>query len=167
MARARRRLAGARFLKAMWVSARALDSAFAAASSAAVAAGAISFLAFFAGAANSGLQALDAIASGVFVFFRCTATLRRALLGNDGVTAAYVNWIRWGDVTLTAFALVALLLSGGETVQVSGSSAGALVVVAALSGFALVIWLICLLFSRAEKLYLDVTESAPTVPTAS
>ncbi len=133
-----------------------LHAAFAVARTAA-GAGILVNLAFYLGA-EAVLVALDAIAVGVFVFAVCTGLLRRAAQAGDAGTARAAQHIRWADATLTALSLVGLVVTGGQTVVVTGEPWFAVILIGALAVLALLGWLIYLLFSRSDREYLTTTQ---------
>lgn len=138
---------------------RPLDRAFGTAVIAAAAEVAISLLTWFDEDSNLVAYALDVIASGLVLFFLSTAIRQRAAAGGDPKTADYLNIIRWGDVLLSACALTTIAFADDATRQ-SGLNSAPVVTLIALAALPLMIWLLYLLFTRAERSYLDVTWDA-------
>lgn len=136
---------------------RPLDSAFGTAAVAAAAEVALTAIGLVTGANILG-YALDALASGVFVVYLCTGIMQRALAGGDPGMARSMAMIRGTAVVITAGALAATIMTEGDPLELATNGAASVLVgVVTLTGLAVMLWLLYLLFTSADRSYLDVT----------
>lgn len=88
------------------------------------------------------------------VVLTCTALMRVAKRAGDEATAATAGHVRLANLLMTLVAVVVAILADSEPSEVTGG-AGLLVLLLIIAGFAASLWFIVLLFSRADRPYLQ------------